>query len=116
MKLIKPSSYIRFLNAVDSLGRINATKELDPIEERLLNHIALESLRGNELLVGDLISFTELGSQATLHGRVKNLVVMGYVNLIECKEDGRKKFVVPTTKAVKYYEKLSDCLDKALKA
>lgn len=114
MKAIKPTAYIRFLNCLDSLDRMNLGKKLDAIEEQLLNKITVAATQGEELLVGDLISLSELGSQATLHGRIKNLVVMGYVKLNEDKADGRRRFVTPTTKAIKHYEYLSTCLEKAL--
>ena len=116
MKAIKPTAYIRFLNYLDSLARINSGKKLDSTEEQLLNRITLANSQGKDLLVGDLISLSELGSQATLHGRIKNLVAMGYVKLNEDKEDGRKKFVIPTAKALKHYEHLSACIEKALKS
>lgn len=115
MKAIKPSAYIRFLNCLDSLDRMNLTKQLDSVEEQLLNKITLAATQGQELLVGDLISLGELGSQATLHGRIKNLAVKGYVKLNENKSDGRKKFVTPTAKAQRHYEHLSACLEKALR-
>jgi len=116
MKAINPSAYIRFLNCLDGLDHMNPDKKLDATEEQLLNKITLAATQGKELLVGDLISLSELGSQATLHGRIKNLVAMGYVKLNEDKTDGRKKFVMPTTKAIKHYEHLSACLEKALKS
>jgi DNA-binding MarR family transcriptional regulator len=116
MKAINSSAYIRFLNYLDSLDRMNLGKKLDSIEEQLLNQIALAATQGKRLLVGDLISLGKLGSQATLHGRIKNLVVMGYIKLNEDKADGRKKFVAPTAKALKHYEYLSSCLEKALKS
>jgi DNA-binding MarR family transcriptional regulator len=103
MKAIKPTAYIRFLNCLDALDRMNPGKKLDSTEEQLLNQIALAATQGKELLVGDLISHSKLGSQATLHGRIKNLLVMGYVRLNEDKSDGRKKFVKPTAKALKHY-------------
>ena len=115
MKAIKPTAYIRFLNYLDSLDRINSGKKLDSTEEQLLNRITLANSQGKDLLVGDLISLSELGSQATLHGRIKNLVAMGYVQLIEDKNDARKKAVIPTVKARKYYDTLSTCLEKAFK-
>jgi len=116
MKPIKPSAYIRFLNQLDSLDRINLGKKLDLTEEQLLNHIILKTSQGKELLVGDLISLSELGSQATLHGRIKSLVVMGFVKLDQDSSDGRRKLVIPTLKAIKHYEQLSTCLEKALKS
>ena len=116
MKAIKPSAYTRFLNCLDALDRMNPGKKLDSTEEQLLNKITLAGTQGQDLLVGDLISLSQLGSQATLHGRIKNLVAMGYVKLNEDKTDGRKKFVIPTAKAFKHYEHLSACLEKALKS
>jgi DNA-binding MarR family transcriptional regulator len=94
---------------------MNLGKKLDATEEKLLNKITVAAIQGEELLVGDLISLRELGSQATLHGRIKNLVVMGYIKLNEDKVDGRRKFVTLTAKAIKHYEHLSTCLEKALK-
>jgi DNA-binding MarR family transcriptional regulator len=41
---------------------------------------------------------------------------MGYVKLNEDKADGRKKFVKPTAKALKHYERLSACLEEALRS
>ena len=67
------------------------------------------------ILVGDLISLAKLGSQATLHGRLKNLSAMGYIKMV-ANEDGRKKEVGPTKIAIKRYEELSKCLEKAVKA
>ncbi|MBU3556268.1 MarR family transcriptional regulator [Polynucleobacter sp. Ross1-W9] len=115
MKSIKSSPYIRFLNCLNALDCMNPGKKLDSTEEQLLNHISLSASRDKELLVGDLIQLSQFGSQATLHGRLKNLVAMGYVKLTEDKTDGRKKCVAPTAKAFKYYEQLSVCLEKAIK-
>jgi len=110
-----PNAYIRFLNLIDALDRMNPGRKLDATEEQLLNRFTLAGAKGAKLLVGDLISLSELGSQATLHGRIKNLVVMGYIKLVEDKKDGRKKFVMPTAKAIKHYEQLSACIEKVLK-
>lgn len=110
----KPSSYLRFLNLIDVLDRINPGKKLDSIEESLLDKIVLSSVAKESILVGDLISLTELGSQATLHGRLKNLSAMGYIKMA-ANEDGRKKQVLPTKAALKRYDEISRCLEKAAK-
>jgi len=111
----KNSAYIRFLNLIDVLDRINPGKKLDSIEEGLLNKIVLSAYQDQIILVGDLISLIDLGSQATLHGRLKNLRAMGYIEMT-VDEDGRKKHVVPTKLAMKRYEELSKCLEKAVRA
>lgn len=112
---MKSSCYIRFLNFIDALDRINPGKKLDSIEESLLNKIILSSHANKSILVGDLISLSELGSQATLHGRLKNLSAMGFIKMA-ANEDGRKKEVVPSKAAIKRYEEISKCLEKAVKA
>ena len=108
-------SYLRFLNLMDALDRINPGKKLDCLEESLLDKIVLASYAKSPVLVGDLISLSELGSQATLHGRLKNLSAMGYIKMA-ANVDGRKKEVVPTKMALKRYEEISKCLEKAVKA
>ena len=114
MSTVKPSCYIRFLNLIDALDRINPGKKLDSIEESLLDKIILSFDAKQTILVGDLISLSELGSQATLHGRLKNLSAMGYIKMA-ANEDGRKKEVVPSKMAIKRYEEISKCLAKAAK-
>lgn len=107
--------YIRFLNTIDALGRANPGRSLDSTEIQLLEHILLATDKGQTLLVGDLIHLSQFGSQATLHGRVKNLAVLGYIKLVTDKMDGRKKSVVPTKLAHKYVQFLSECIEASLK-
>jgi DNA-binding MarR family transcriptional regulator len=115
MSTIKSSSYVRFLNLIDALDRMNPGKKLDSTEESLLDSVVLSFYAKKAILVGDLISISDLGSQATLHGRLKNLSAMGYIKMT-ANEDGRKKEVVPTKIALKRYEEISKCLEKAAKA
>jgi hypothetical protein len=112
MSSAKQSAYLRFLNLIDALDRINPGKKLDAIEESLLDKIVTSAYAKQSVLVGDLISIAELGSQATLHGRLKNLSAMGYIKMA-ANEDGRKKEVLPTKVAIKRYEEISKCLEKA---
>jgi DNA-binding MarR family transcriptional regulator len=94
---------------------MNPGKKLDSTEESLLDSVVLSFHAKKAILVGDLISISDLGSQATLHGRLKNLSAMGYIKMT-ANEDGRKKEVVPTKIALKRYEEISKCLEKAAKA
>uniref|UniRef100_B1XSY9 Uncharacterized protein n=1 Tax=Polynucleobacter necessarius subsp. necessarius (strain STIR1) TaxID=452638 RepID=B1XSY9_POLNS len=71
MSTTKTSPYIKFLNLIDAIDRINPGKKLDCIEESLLDKIVAFAHAKQAILVGDLISITCLGSQATLHGRLK---------------------------------------------
>ena len=115
MPTTKSSPYLRFLNLIDALDRINPGKQLDYVEESLLDRILVCAHAKESVWVGDLISISDLGSQATLHGRLKNLSAMGYIKMAS-NSDGRKKEVVPTKLAIKRYEEISRCLEKALKS
>jgi hypothetical protein len=115
MATAKSPSYIRFLNLIDALDHINPDKKLDSIEESLLDKIVDCAYLKVPVLVGDLISLAELGSQATLHGRLKNLSATGYIKMAS-NADGRKKEVLPTKLALKRYEEISKCLEKAAKS
>ena len=108
-------AYLRFLNLIDAIDRIAPGKKLDCTEESLLNTVVLSFHVKKPVLVGDLISLSALGSQATLHGRLKTLSAMGYIKMAP-NEDGRKKEVIPTKLALKRYEELSKCLEKAAKS
>jgi hypothetical protein len=109
------TSFIRFLNLIDSLDRMNPGRKLDELERELVEHILRCTSEGQVLLVGDLLQLNKLGSQATIHGRVKNLSALGYINLVTDKGDGRRKFVTPTKMAFKYSEFMSKCLERALR-
>ena len=113
---ITKNSYIRFLNCIAALEEKSATKRLDATQEQILNEVMRAYSQGREVLVGDLIHLSRIGSQATLHGRVKDLTAMGYVQLVTDKVDGRKKKVLPTKLAMKYYDNLSKLLAKAMSA
>ena len=115
MRPIRPTAYARFISSLDSLDRISPSTKLDCIEEQLLNYIYLARVRGEKILVGDIILLSKLGSQATLHGRLKNLVSKGFVQLIDDKVDGRRKSVDITVKAEKHYDRLSTFIAKAVK-
>jgi hypothetical protein len=115
MSTAKSSCYVRFLNLIDALDRMNLGKKLDSVEESLLDKIVLSFHEKKAILVGDLISMSELGSQATLHGRLKNLSAMAYIKMA-ANADGRKKEVVPTKMALKRYEEISKCVERAAKA
>ena len=115
MKNSKQSPYLRFLNLIDALDRMNPGKKLDVIEEGLLDRIVTSADEKQPVLVGDLISMADLGSQATLHGRLKNLSAMGYIKMA-ANEDGRKKEVLPTKIALKRYEEIAKCMEKAARS
>ena len=113
MSKINYSSYMRFLNCLNTLDAKSVEKKLDFIEVSLLDQVMLGFTQEREILVGDLLTLSHIGSQATLHGRLKNLDKRGYIKLVVDGLDQRKKKVIPTKLAIKHYEKLSTLLELA---
>ena len=105
-------TYFRYLELCNLIADIKPPINLDKVEILLLDHIALALSQNTDLFVKDLITLSTIGSLATLHNRIKNLVVRGYIRLIPDDQDNRKKHVVLTAKANKYYENLSRLIDK----
>jgi hypothetical protein len=105
--------YLRFLGLVETLDRLLPGAKLDMIEEALLNQIMLSADFGKTILVGDLVSLERLGSHAMIHGRLKSLELKGYIELNLDKNDQRKKHVSPTKLAIKRFEAISKCIQKA---
>ena len=112
---MKNLSYLRFLNLIDALDNVGSLNQLDSLETALLNYIAVSSSNDQVLLVNNIISLKNYGSQATLHKKIKILVAKGYVQLIVDAQDGRKKSVVLTKKAHKYFDKLSNLIERAVR-
>lgn len=112
--MTKSNVYLRFLNLVEAFNPKSNVRGLDSTENLLLNSIMLDDNEGRSVFVGDLLRQHSLGSQATLHVRVKNLCHLGYIELIT-QSDARRKRVMPTRLAYKRFEMLSGCLWRAAK-
>ncbi len=114
MSKINHSSYLRFLNCLSAMDAKKSEKKLDAIETQLLDQVMLGYTQNREILVGDLLVLSQIGSQATLHGRIKKLDRLGYIKLVTDSVDQRRKWVQPSKKALRHYEKLSQLLEMAV--
>ena len=109
------NSYLRFLRLADTLTK-SSEKPLDSLSKDILEYISKNIiLNESKLVVGDILTLNQLGSQATLHKRLHSLVDDGYIKL-KPTDDGRVKRIELTKKANKYFADLSRALEKAAKA
>lgn len=109
------NSYLRFLHLADTLIKPNE-KPLDSLSRDILEYISKHIvLNKGKIVVGDILTLSQLGSQATLHKRLHALVDEGYLKL-KSTNDGRVKQIELTKKANKYFAELSQALEKAVKA
>ena len=108
-----PDVYFRFLNLAKTLAEASS-KELDNTAKLLLETICLHTYSTKDYLtVSEIIAMSHIGSPATLHARLKKMVVAGYLAL-DIQKDARIKKVIPTSKAYKYFEQLSGSLVAAV--
>ena len=103
----------KYLYYLTILEKSNQELDLDGIDVLLLNFIAKANDKKQTLNVKDLLSLKEIASQATIHGRLKQLVAKKLIVLNEDKVDGRVKEVMLTKLAYKRYELLSKAIEKA---
>jgi hypothetical protein len=106
MKFINSSSHDRLLNFLEAVDEISFASDLDLVEEKLLNYVFIQIYKGSSVFVGDVVTLKRYGSQVTLHSRIKNLVIKGYLLLQEDASDKRKKLLVPTSKTNDHYKTL----------
>jgi DNA-binding MarR family transcriptional regulator len=104
--------YLRFLQLASAIRGLPSLPPLDPLEERILALVARASQDKERLSVRDMMSKEELGSPATVHGRLKSMRQKGWIMLSDT-EDTRRKQVELTQAALLHFDKLSKCMIEA---
>ncbi|WP_133092078.1 hypothetical protein [Polynucleobacter meluiroseus] len=107
-------SYLRFIQLVESIGLMKLSPELDDLEAHLLDRIAINALSGTHVQIGEMLALSQLGSQATIHNRIKRLTANGYLSVRIDQADARRKYLIPTSLAKKRFDVLSKALNKAV--
>jgi hypothetical protein len=108
-------AYFRFLNLAQAVQALPSVPNLDAGEERLLEALTAAWHAGRTLTVTETMAISAAGAPATVHRKLTRLKEQGLVSVDELSSDLRTKTVVPTRKALAYFEKLAVCLDEAKK-
>jgi hypothetical protein len=104
--------YLRFLQLTEALRGLPTLPALDPLEEKMLEFVARATQNRDRLSVKDMMGHNELGSPATLHGRISSMCEKGWIMLNDT-EDARRKQIELTPAALKHFDKLAEALAKA---
>ena len=102
-------AFFRFQRLLVVTEQLPLFPSIDEIESRLLVLVAMAERDGTPLLVGDLLAQADLASQATIHGRLSRLHEKQLIKYL-ADTDGRKKYVVSTSKAYSYFSKVGECV------
>jgi len=88
------TNFSKYIDFRSHLNKINAKYQLDPKEEQMLDFISAIIQAGKELKVGDLILEKQLGSLATIHARLSEMVQKGFIaKQYNQKRDSRAKYL-----------------------
>jgi DNA-binding MarR family transcriptional regulator len=96
------------------LPALDPLDPLDPLEEKILERVARATQNKDRLSVKDMMGHSELGSPATLHGRIGSMCDKGWIALNDT-EDARRKQIELTPAALRHFEKLAEAFAKAAK-
>ena len=106
--------YLRFLQMAEAIRGLPSLPPLDPLEERILALVARAGNQEERLCVRDMMAKEQLGAPATIHTRLKSMRAKGWIVLSDT-EDARRKQIELTQEAVRYFERLSQCMVQAAK-
>jgi DNA-binding MarR family transcriptional regulator len=101
------SPYAVLIKNISRWNEENSKLKINHLEELILYKVINAEYENKKLHVLDLIYCKELGSQATIHSKIKRLVSLGYINLLISDIDNRKKIVVPTQAAINFDQQRS---------
>ena len=101
--------YLRFLKIAEVIQK-GSLSELDESHVLLLNAIAVQHAVGNPLTVSQAMNLSQIASQTTLHRKLDELRIAGFIEQIFTGTNRRTKYLVPTPVAHAYFEKMSQAV------
>jgi DNA-binding MarR family transcriptional regulator len=105
--------YIKFLASYHELERTDL-QALDLVGEKLLGYIAVQHSNELTLTVTECMRIKSVASPATIHRKITELINDGWVYTLFEGEKRRTKYLAPTLKATKYFEKVSKLMLKSV--
>lgn len=108
------ASYLKFIHLTHALKALPGLPTLDPIEERLLNYLAVAWFSSKEATVLETMRTTPEMSPSTVHRRLKTLRKKGLLHFDVDANDNRIKYIVKTDLTDDYFARLGKCMDSAI--
>ena len=104
----------RVLNLIKSIDDVTGISDLDSTSREILQIVANAHDAGNVLYVGDIARRYDLGSAPNIYSKLKVLTEAGWIKAEDVAEDGRRKRLSPSEKALKSFRAQSDALKTLL--
>ncbi len=87
-----------------------AFKLEDHIEVTILHRIALYDASDEQIAVTQVIHWTDIGSTATVHGRLTRLIARRLLSVSKCPDDKRLRFVQLSPSSLQYFKEIGEAL------
>jgi hypothetical protein len=106
--------YVRFLTLLQTLQAKELGEKLDTTAEKLLEVITVHFGQDQALTVTECMDLSYIASPATIHRKLDELRLLGWIEFHYEGDNRRTKYLAPSSKANKYFEKVSKLMTKAL--
>lgn len=107
-------AYFRFLQLAAAVEALPGMDQFGVNERALFQEILLAWSKDEPLTVRMAIDIEHLGSPATLHKRVSRLRNMDLIDAVSQEGDRRTKYLLPTSKGLKYVDTISKTLHRSM--
>jgi DNA-binding MarR family transcriptional regulator len=108
------NAYLRFLNLLRGVEATFLPPSLDSTAKALLERIACEHAQGNPLTITEAMALHDVASPATIHRKIDDLRIAGLVDTEFQGDNRRTKYLTPTPKARKFFDKVNALLPNAV--
>jgi DNA-binding MarR family transcriptional regulator len=110
------NAYLRFLNLLRGVESTLLPPSLDSTSKCLLERIACQHAIGQPLTITEAMALHDVASPATIHRKIDDLRTAGLVDTEFQGDNRRTKYLTPTSKARKYFDKVNALLPSATPA
>ena len=110
------NAFFRFAHLMRAARSMPGMPAIDPVEERMLNALSEYWRVDSAPSVLEAMQLNFGVSPTTVHRRLKTLHRKGLIELAAQADDSRCKRVLPTSLAMDYFGRLSECMAEALGA
>jgi DNA-binding MarR family transcriptional regulator len=108
------NAYLRFLNLLRGVEATFLPPSLDSTAKALLERIACEHAQGDPLTITEAMALHDIASPATIHRKIDDLRIAGLVDTEFQGDNRRTKYLTPTPKARKFFDKVNALLPNAV--
>jgi hypothetical protein len=110
---MKKNYYIQFLNLLRVLEKTSQTPDIDATSKLILDEVAIGVSKEDMLTVSDVMGLKHIGSPATLHRKLNQLIAAHMVDPVFQGNNRRTKYIALTQEGESYFRRLSDAIQMA---